>query len=144
MTTPYTNYTEVYGRFLSKIRDIPLQKIMDKDRDFAEKMMHRYLVSATAHFTYSNKNLSDRNEDSKKFNIILNDLEIEILSMFMVYAYLNQFIISTDKIVDRLSSKDFRSYSPANLMNEIREVQTANYDRAVELMVENYYRGWTT
>lgn len=139
MTTPYS---EIYDSFLSKIKDYPLLDIMDTDKDFAKKMLNRYMISATAHFTYSNKDLSKRDDDKGCFKAILTDLEIEILSLLMIYTYLNQHVVNTEKITERLSSKDFRTYSPANLLREVREIQKFNYDRAVQLMVENYYRGW--
>lgn len=137
-----TPYTAIYERFLSKIKDYPLLDMIEKDSDFAKKMLYGYMVSATAHFTYSNKDLSNRNEDEECFNTSLTALEIEILSMFMIYTYLSQHVVTTEKITEKLSSKDFRTYSPANLLKEVREIQMSNYDRAVQLMVENYYRSW--
>lgn len=138
-----TSYQVIYDRFLSKIKDNPLLDVMERDEEFAEQMLHEYLVSATAHFTYSNKDLSNRNETEKHFNFHLTDLEIEILSMLMIYTYLSQHIVDTEKITSKLSSKDFHSYSPAALLGEVKGIQASNYDRAVQLMVENYYRGWS-
>lgn len=134
-----TPFSSIYKRFLSKIKDYPFLKIIENDSSLAESMLFEYMESAVSHFTYSTKDLSFSDDDTN-FNVNLTDLEIEIIALFMVSVYLSQYIVSTDKITEKLSSKDFRSFSPGNLINEVRETQSSNYERAVQLMVENHYR----
>lgn len=133
-----TPYSKIYERFLNKIQDTPLVDVIETDVEFAERLLYRHLESAISHFTYTNKDLSLRDDEGIKHK--LTDLEIEILSLFMVYTYLSQHVASTDKIVERLTPKDFTVFSSANLMGEIREMQNYSYEKAVQLMVENYYR----
>lgn len=138
MATPYM---KVYGRFLSKIEDYPLLEQIEENPEFAKEMMHDYLISAISHFTYSIKDLSDRDDGNESFKLTLSDLEIEILALFMMYSYLSPYIVSTEKIRETFTSKDFNNFSPANLMGQVKKIQQTHYDRAVQLMVENHYRG---
>lgn len=136
-----TPYHEVYGRFLSKITDYSLLEKIEKDSEFVESILHDYLLGAIANFTYAPSNkLEERDDESQSFKSELKQIEIEILSKFMVVEYLSSTIISTDKIEFNLPSKDFNVFSPANLIKEVREIKEMETKQAVDLMVENYYR----
>lgn len=138
-----TPYIEIYGRFLSKIRDYPLLEEMSKEngKEFVESVMHDYLISAIANFTYgSSSKLKDRDSDLKQFNQELSDVEIEILAKLMLIEYLSPIIVSSDKIEFHLSSKDFRTWSPANLIQQLRNIRDDEKNDTKLLMVQNYYR----
>lgn len=140
MVTPYET---VYGRFLSKIRDYPLLEEMTKEngKEFVKSVMNDYLLSAIANFTYKTSRIKERDDKNKEFKNTLNDTEIEILAKFMLVAYLTPIIVSSDKIEYNLTSKDFRSWSPGNLIAQIGEIKRREEDGADWLMIQNYYRG---
>lgn len=140
MMTPYET---VYTRFLSKIRDYPLLEELNKEngKEFVESIMNDYLLSAIANFTYRTTRIKDRDDETKQFNNKLNEAEIEILAKFMLVAYLTPIIVSSDKIEYNLTSKDFRSWSPGNLIAQIGEIKKREEDGADWLMIQNYYRG---
>lgn len=135
-----TPYMKVYNRFLSKIRDYPILLELERDEDFVKAMLYDYMIGAIANFTYESHKVKNRDDNLEQFNSELTDTEIEILAKYMVIEYLNPYLISSDKIENNLSSKDFNSYSPANLMRQISEIQDREKKQATELMVENYYR----
>lgn len=135
-----TPYMKVYNRFLSKIRDYPILLELKRDEDFVKAMLYDYMIGAIANFTYESHKVKNRDDNLEQFNSELTDTEIEILAKYMVIEYLNPYLISSDKIENNLSSKDFNSYSPANLMRQISEIQNREKKQATELMVENYYR----
>lgn len=135
-----TRYEEVYGRFLGKIRDYTLLDEIERDKDFVKSILHDYLLGAIANFTYSPKNLKKRNDELEHFESELSNLEIEILAKLMIVEYLSPIITDSKRIEFQLNSKDFRTYSPTNLMRELGSIQERERSQATELMVENHYR----
>lgn len=135
-----TPYTTVYSRFLGKIRDYPLLEEMERDQDFVKRILHDYLLGAIANFTYATPERLGRDDELEQFNGSLNTIEIEILAKLMVVEYLSPIVISSDKIEFNLPSKDFNTYSPANLIKQVAEIQDRERSQAIDMMVENYYR----
>lgn len=135
-----TQFDEVYAIFLSKVDDYDIQKKLELDFDFAQELMFDFLKSAIPKFTYSTKDLSNRDSILLQFNLQLSDMEKEILGTLMVVEYLSPKILRDELLLDRLGSKDFRTFSPANLLKETRELRESFKSEANSLMVEYYYR----
>lgn len=135
-----TNYTEIYELFLSKIEDNYIKDKLELDVEFANEILLDFLRSAIPKFTYSSKDLSQRDDSLFTFNFHLTMMEKEILSTLMVVEYLSPKILRDELLEDRLGSKDFRTFSPANQLKEMRELRTSFKEEANSLMVEYYYR----
>ncbi|MGM7720497.1 hypothetical protein [Metabacillus sp. Hm71] len=135
-----TTYDEIYSRFLGKIEDYEIKEKLQLEYEFALELLLDFLKSAIPKFTYSTKNLSDRDDTLSRFNFELNEMEKEILSTFMVVEYLSPKILRDEYLEDRLGSKDFRSFSPANQLKELRELRQSFKSEANSLMIEYYYR----
>lgn len=80
-----TSYDVIYERFAQKITDYKLLELSDED---VETMLLSWLMSAIAKFRRCEHNLSQRDDELKKFEDDLNDTEIEILSLLMVNEWL--------------------------------------------------------
>lgn len=136
MNTPYS---VVYDRFLQKIEDYTVLKDIVDDPTYIQKLLLGFLNGAITKFTYARKEVHDRDNTLKQFNIILSERETEILSLLMVYEYLYPKLVRTETLEQRLGSKDFVNYSPAKLLQELRELRKSVKTEADELMVEYYY-----
>lgn len=141
-----TSYDEIYNRFYGKIDDYDIFQLLqsaeenEDHRALVMKMLLNYLNDGVSLYTYQTQDLSLRDDESESFQITLTDTEKEILSSFMVVSYLTPKLIRSDMIEHRLTSKDLREFSPANLMREIRTIKEEVFDRAHSLMTESYIR----
>ncbi|MFO1442804.1 hypothetical protein KDN24_06195 [Bacillus sp. Bva_UNVM-123] len=102
--------------------------------------MFDFLKSAIPKFTYSVKDLSNRDDILLQFNFILSEIEKEILATLMVVEYLSPKILRDEFLESRLGSKDYREFSPANQLKELKDLRKIFKDEANLLMIEYYYR----
>ncbi|WP_409971652.1 hypothetical protein [Bacillus sp. Bva_UNVM-123] len=135
-----TTYDNVYELFLSKVEDFELQKKLELELNFANEVMFDFLKSAIPKFTYSVKDLSNRDDILLQFNFILSEIEKEILATLMVVEYLSPKILRDEFLESRLGSKDYREFSPANQLKELKDLRKIFKDEANLLMIEYYYR----
>ena len=134
-----TTYDEIYSMFLGKIEDFDIKNTMELDYDMGQELLCDFLKSSIPKFTYCTKNLADRYDDISSFNITLTDMEKEILATLMVVEYLSPKILRDELLENNLSSKDYRIFSPANQIKEIRELRATYKSEANSLMMEYYY-----
>lgn len=85
-----------------------------------KEQLHDYLIPAIAKFHVCKKNLQDRDDYLEQFNVELSEMEIEILSNYVLLEYLDSTYIRTPTLLKvNLSSSDFNSYSPANMLSKL-------------------------
>ncbi|WP_257645262.1 hypothetical protein [Bacillus velezensis] len=131
-----TPFEEIYGFFLPKLTDYSFLNISDQDlADTLEPLLR----SSSIKFRRCKKDLTDRDQELKQFNEDLSDEEKEILACFMVVEYLTPKIVTADLLHQTLSSKDFKLYSQANHIKEIRELRNLIKKEAEGLMVQYTY-----
>lgn len=114
-----TPLSEVYNSFLQKITDFDILKL-DEEDFFYE--CFQLLKSSVARFTVSNDICIV--EQSSEFNRVLTSLEIDILSLGMVLAWVEPKINNIALYKMKLSSKDYKSFSQANHIKEMREIKS--------------------
>lgn len=131
-----TDFSVVYGSFLSKVTDTDLSDMAEQD---ANSVMSDLLKQATVKFSEScKKDLSD--VTATGFVSDLNDYEVDILSELMVEAWYKPHINYTDLLRNKLSTKDFTTFSPANLQKENRESYELAHKRARSMINEYSFR----
>ena len=131
-----TDFSVVYGSFLSKVTDTDLSDMTEGD---ANSVMSDLLKQATVKFSEScKKDLSD--VTTTGFVSDLDDYEIDILSELMVEAWYKPHINYTDLLRNKLSTKDFTTFSPANLQKENRESYELAHKRARSMINEYSFR----
>lgn len=135
-----TSYYEIYDLFLRKINDFFILNQLENNIEFANDLLMGYLRSAIPKFTYSSKDLSKRNDELFQFEYTLTDMEKEILAVLMIVEYLSPKIIRDEFLENRLGSKDYNEFSPANQLKQLRELSKGVMDDANLLMIEYYYR----
>ena len=117
MATPYE---KVYNRFLQKITDFNLVEIDDYSLD---EMLQGWLTSAIVNVRKREHNLSLRDNELGEFTEDLTDLEIELLALGMKLAWLDQYLNSTEYVLQFIGGKEEKYYSQASHLSELRELR---------------------
>lgn len=116
MATPYE---KVYGRFLNKCTDFNLA---DLDDHTLNEMIKDWLDSAIIR-TRTSSDLSARDDEAEVFENDLTDQDVELLSMGMVLAWLDQRIQSTEYTNLFIGGKESKFYSPSSQLAELRNLR---------------------
>ena len=118
IATPYEN---IYERALFKVKDLKLGQMDESKRRY---VLWQYLNSAVADFcTKCSKDLDDRDNEAEEFAADLTNEEQEILALGVAYYWLSAKIMDRDLIRNKISTKDYQYFSPANLMREINTMR---------------------
>lgn len=136
-------YEDIIEAFLSKITEFELLQLSDEDR---ESVIEGYLKRAIAAFkNVSNHNLSPiYDDDIKDYIFELSDITepdkdelIEIISEGMIVQWLKPYVYKQEILENALSTADFSTYSPAELLNRVRETYT-NAQKNYTQMIREY------
>lgn len=133
-----TSYGVLYDSVLDKIKDYILADI---EQDDVYSILHEYIRPAIVRFEDCDVDLTDRDEELGQFNVDLSDVEIEILSNYMVVEYLDaNYIRIPSMLKSTLTSKDFATYSPANQLDKVKETRRLYMDENAQMMRNYSYR----
>ena len=114
-----TTFEAIYNSFYSKVNDFDLADMLEEN---ANEFLFDLLKQAVVRF---NSNLGtavfEMNHTKQQFTTDLTDLEIDIISEIMVENWLKPKLNNSELLRNRLSTKDFSQFSPANLLNAVRE-----------------------
>lgn len=114
MATPYE---KIYANLLPKFQsyEIPFMEV-DEVKDF----LHDYLIPATARFHVCRQDLTDRDDILQRFNVDLSDVEVEILSNYLLLEYIDSNYIRVPILLKvSLPSTDFKAFSSANMIEKL-------------------------
>ena len=114
-----TSYEVVYGRFLNRTIDF---NFGDLDDHTLNEMLKGWLNSAIVR-TRTFGDLSARDDTSEVFNNDLSDLDIELLAMGMTLAWLDQYLNSTENVLQFIGGKEEKYYSQANHIAALRALR---------------------
>lgn len=143
MSTPYK---DILDRAIFRFSDLKLARMNEADQYF---ILQKYLESAVSDF--QNKcavDLTQRIEDQQVDSVsggisdyasigsaesvsaggFVEDLdgeEQEILALGVSYYWLSAQILNSELLKNKLSTKDYQYFSPANLMREIQTLRDA-------------------
>ncbi len=127
MATPYV---DVIDRAQFRVTDYDVLK-----RSFQAQydLMYKYMLSAVADFApYCIVDLNDRNEEFSQFNQTLDDECMEILALGIAYYWMSSRTLNSELLYNRLSTKEYSYFSPANLLREVQVLRDS---------VQQEYRG---
>lgn len=117
-----TPYRKLYASLLPKFKsyEIPLMTIEE-----VEEELHDYIAPAISRFHVCRTDLSDRDDEVEfQFNNDLSTVEVEILSNYMLLEYIDSNYVRTPTLLKvNLGSKDFNTYSPANMLDKLLEMK---------------------
>lgn len=115
-----TSYEKIYENLLPKFRsyEIPLMST-EEVKDY----LHDYLIPAISRFHVCRKNLNDRDDIIQRFNVDLSDIEIEILSNYLLIEYIDSEYIRVPSLLKiQLPSADFKAFSSANMIEKLMDM----------------------
>lgn len=132
MSTPYE---KLYENLLPKFRsyEIPLMTT-EEVKDY----LHDFLIPAISRFHVCRKDLKDRDDVIQQFNTELSDMEIEILSNYLLIEYIDSEYIRVPTVLKvSLPSSDFKAFSPANFLDKLMAMHKA-YVAENETLLSRY------
>lgn len=112
-----TAYTTIYNSFLDKVNDYDLA---DMTAELAQTSMRGWLNQAVVRFLESCKKDLTQTEEGG-FTEDLDLMEIDILTEGMVEAWLKPIRNNLDLLRNALNTKDFTTFSPANLLDKVND-----------------------
>lgn len=134
MATPYE---VVYGRFLNRTTDFNLGNLDDHTLN---EMLKGWLHSAIVNVRTST-DLSARDDDNEIFENDLTDRDVELLAMGMTISWLDQYLNSTENVLQFIGGKEEKYYSQANHISELRALRE---DTRVEMKRLHSYGTYTS
>ena len=134
MATPYET---IYKRFLQKITDFNLIELDDFTLD---EMLNGWLKSAIVRTRARDSDLSKRDDDIQEFEDDLSDVEIELLALGMTRSWLDQYLNSTELVLQFVSGKEEKYYSQAAHIKELRDLRS---DITLEMQKLHSYHTYT-
>jgi hypothetical protein len=129
MATPFQ---DIYTIFLSKIKDYSLLSITNEE---LEENLWTWLSSGFVNFRKCKVDLYDCDLVTKQFNSTLSGEEKEIVARLMLVEYLTPHIVKDSLLNEKLNSKDYQTYSPANQIKEIRELRNMLTSEVQNMMI---------
>lgn len=132
-----TPYSVLYDSVLSKVKDYDFLSLTEAE---VHDIMFDYIRPAIVKFKSCKQDLKNRDDLCGYFRIELSDTEIEILSDFMVVIYLDaNYIRVPSAMKQQLSSKDFNTFSPAELLGKVTSVRNKYMQEAKQTMIDYSY-----
>jgi len=131
----YTSYEKLYDNLLPKFRsyEIPLMTV-EQVKDY----LHDFLIPAISRFHVCRKNLNDRDDIVQRFNVELSDMEIEILSNYLLIEFIDSEYVRTPSLLKvQLPSSDFKVFSPANFLDKLMAMHKT-YVKENETLLSRY------
>lgn len=130
-----TSYDVIYNRATRYLTDFDLAAMSDVD---LEDTLHGYLLSAIASFRRCKNDLSDRDEELRRFNFDLLDIEQEILAILFARAWLQPQINSTLLTAQVFSDKEQKYYAQSNHLSTLLDL-----DEKLKLDAQKLSRDYT-
>ena len=130
-----TPYEKIYESLLPKFRsyEIPLMST-EEVKDY----LHDFLIPAISRFHVCRKDLADRDDIIQQFNVDLSDIEVEILSNYMLIEYIDSEYVRVPSLLKvQLPSNDFRAFSPANFLDKLMAMHST-YITENETLLSRY------
>lgn len=130
-----TSYEKVYGRFLNSTTDFNLA---DLDDHTLSEMLKGWLHSAIVKVRTSS-DLTARDDENEVFKNDLSDMDVELLSMGMRLAWLDQRINSTEYTNLFVGGKEEKFYSPSSQLAELRSLRADTLREMQQLYTYSTY-----
>lgn len=136
-----TKLHEVYENFLSKISDYSFLANNLTDEEINEELFGYFKTARTKFYRCNNSLELVDVLGEQAFTVELHPFEIEVLTMFMIIEYLKPQVLSSEVLKQSLSDKDFKIYSQANQIRELRLLYNTLKAEANKMVTEYTYLG---
>lgn len=127
-----TSYEEVYSRFLGKVDDYDLKKLLEVDEESFRSLLKGYLEESIINFPQCEKDLEEVEERIEEGNTIATQYftstltleEKEILSKGMVLAWLSPKVMFAENMEKSIGDRDYKAvqgYQYVQQLNTLRK-----------------------
>ena len=104
-----TTFESIYARCRGRIKDYDKEGYTDEMFAAVEKDICA-------------KDLTDYDEELEEFNITLSRKEQSILALSMIVHWLEPYVFNSDALKNVMSTKDFSMFSPAKLLEQMKDL----------------------
>jgi len=132
------SYDLIFQKFMHEIDDFDLTSLTEEEMKIENKLT---LSKAVTLFKKCKQSLI-RDDVSELFTNDLTEEEMWILADYMRKVWLDEKINNGELLKLRLTDKDFKTFSPADLLTTMNKLKTV-YDKELKLKVNDYlYDGY--
>jgi len=132
------SYDLIFQKFMHEINDFDLTSLNEEQMLTENKLT---LSKAVTLFKKC-KQLLTRDDEDEEFTNDLTEEEMWILADYMRKVWLDEKINNGELLKLRLTDKDFKTFSPADLLGTMSKLKT-QYDKELKLKVNDYlYDGY--
>lgn len=143
MDIPYDSFT---GAFLSKITEFDL---LGLDYETRQDIIDGYMKAAVSAFQHTCKiDLMKSSDDEARIYTIDDEIEfdeteiVDIVSQGMVVRWLKPYVNRQELLESVLNTRDYTTYSPAELLHRVGEAYNNAKSEFVNMMREySYFHG---
>ena len=132
------SYDLIFQKFMHEINDFDLTSLNEEQMLIENKLT---LSKAVSLFKKCKQSLI-RDDEDEEFTNDLTEEEQWILADYMRKVWLDEKINNGELLKLRLTDKDFKTFSPADLLGTMSKLKSI-YDKELKLKVNNYlYDGY--
>ena len=133
------SYDLIFQKFMHEINDFDLTSLNEEQMLIENKLT---LSKAVSLFKKCKQSLI-RDDEDEEFTNDLTEEEQWILADYMRKVWLDEKINNGELLKLRLTDKDFKTFSPADLLGTMSKLKSI-YDKELKLKVNNYlYDGYS-
>lgn len=120
MATPFS---DIYSRALFKFQNYDLLKYSNETKEI--KLFNHLLASIVdfQHVSKSPLTYSQLPSGEYQFDADLSEEEKQILALGVAYHMLSNKVLSSEHLKNLISNSDYKFFSPANLLSELRALR---------------------
>lgn len=135
-----TTIEELYDSFLSQISDYSYLSDTITQSEIDDDLFGYFKKARTKFYRCKNSLEVVENELGQQvFTCDLHPMEIEVLSTLMLVEYIKPKLVTDETIKQSLSDKDFKIYSQASQLREMRLLYKALKSDSSKLITEYTY-----
>lgn len=120
------SYEKVIDEFLQRVTEFRLIELPVSTR---EHIVRSYMISALSDFSKKCREPLDHYDDTERTITMKNDIDedefVNIIAEGMVFYWFKQYMHNQENLQNLLNTTDFSSYSPAELLKQVK----ASYDQ---------------
>lgn len=115
-----TKFESIYARCRGRIKDYDKEGYTDEMFSMAEKDLLEIAIDDFVDICV--QDLTDYDTELEEFNITLTRKEQSILALSMIVHWLEPYVYNSDALKNAMSTKDFSVFSPAKLLEQMKDL----------------------
>ena len=145
-----TPYDDILDLALVSIEDYRLNKLSTNSPDEFKLILEGFMIRGLSNFENCIKDLSDRDDDTHQFNVVLDDLEKSIIADWTVIMWLDKEINDTRQITSMLQNRnEAHRYSEANNLkakadHRVQMVEDVKHKQTTYSLKHTDWKGWAS